>query len=123
MISTCTCQHCGQSIEFDVARNGEIIACPTCGKQTKLIVYIPISEAKLAELELPASENKSGKKKNHWSFSFGYLFLAVSGAGFILNGCALHTESVMHQIYAAQQYTTGFILLGLAFVLEAVLKK
>ena len=127
MNSTCVCQHCGQSIEFDVERGGEIVACPTCGKKTRLIVYVPISNAKLAELKLPESENKSGKRTSTFLLNFASAFIFVIGLGMVASGCfgsldeSLKNEgSAIRQIVYVGQYGIGFLLLAASFIIRAL---
>jgi hypothetical protein len=38
MIVKCPCQHCDTNIEFDVEAANTFVACPACGKQTRLLM-------------------------------------------------------------------------------------
>jgi hypothetical protein len=38
MLTKTTCQHCGQHLEFDVEQANQFIACPSCSKQTRLLL-------------------------------------------------------------------------------------
>ena len=38
MITKSSCQHCGQHIEFEAENAGEFVPCPSCGKQTRLLL-------------------------------------------------------------------------------------
>ena len=44
MLTKTPCQHCQINIEFDVEREGEFVACPNCGQQTRLILEVKKSE-------------------------------------------------------------------------------
>ncbi len=39
-LAKCSCHQCGGHLEFEVAYAGEDVACPHCGKQTRL--YVPV---------------------------------------------------------------------------------
>lgn len=41
MISKTSCQHCGQHIEFDVEHADNFTACPSCNRQTRLLLAKP----------------------------------------------------------------------------------
>jgi hypothetical protein len=44
MIAKCSCQHCGEYIEFEsdnLAEENSIVPCPHCGVKTKLVVAVP----------------------------------------------------------------------------------
>jgi len=41
MLSKCSCQNCGGHVEFDVAIQGQKIACPHCGVETVLAAAVP----------------------------------------------------------------------------------
>jgi hypothetical protein len=49
MITKTSCQHCGVHIEFEMENAGETVPCPSCGKQTRLLL-----PSKPADSELPA---------------------------------------------------------------------
>jgi Zn finger protein HypA/HybF involved in hydrogenase expression len=38
MIAKCPCQQCGVHIEFEAENDGEFVACPSCGQQTRLVL-------------------------------------------------------------------------------------
>lgn len=38
MIAKCPCQNCGINIEFEVEGAGQFCPCPSCGKQTRLLL-------------------------------------------------------------------------------------
>ncbi len=38
MIAKCPCQQCGVNIEFEVENANAFVACPSCGKQTRLLL-------------------------------------------------------------------------------------
>ena len=37
-MTKCSCNHCGQQLEFDNSMVGVEVACPSCGKETKLFL-------------------------------------------------------------------------------------
>jgi transcription elongation factor Elf1 len=41
---TCRCQHCDKGIEFDAGHEGELVACPHCGMETKLFLSPAMTE-------------------------------------------------------------------------------
>lgn len=49
MISKTSCQHCGQHIEFDVESADSFTACPSCNRQTRLLIQQKPKSFKLAE--------------------------------------------------------------------------
>jgi hypothetical protein len=42
MIAKCSCQHCGQYLEFEGEHDGEYIQCPECQRSTKLQAQSPV---------------------------------------------------------------------------------
>ena len=38
MIAKCPCQQCGVNIEFEVENANQFVPCPSCGKQTRLLI-------------------------------------------------------------------------------------
>ena len=38
MITKCPCQQCGVNIEFEAEQANQFVACPSCGKQTRLLL-------------------------------------------------------------------------------------
>jgi ABC-type transport system involved in multi-copper enzyme maturation permease subunit len=46
--------------------------------------------------------------------------LSILGCALVFNGCTMQTESAIHQIYAAIQYCSGFMLIGIAMLINSV---
>lgn len=38
MIANCPCQQCGVNIEFEVENANQFVPCPSCGKETRLLL-------------------------------------------------------------------------------------
>ena len=53
-MAKCSCNHCGQHIEFDDSMVGVEAACPSCGKDTKLILPEGVLPEPLAPPEITA---------------------------------------------------------------------
>jgi competence protein ComGC len=53
-MAKCNCNHCGQHIEFDDLMVGAEVACPSCGKDTKLFLPGGVVPEPLAPLEITA---------------------------------------------------------------------
>ncbi len=56
--SVCSCNHCGQRLEFPSDGAGSEIRCPTCGKMTRLSVVKPIPVAPPASSGPPVTREK-----------------------------------------------------------------
>jgi hypothetical protein len=66
MIAKCPCQHCGVNIEFEVENGNQFVPCPSCGKQTRLLLPKPSAtrpkfERLAPELKLQACEDCGGE--------------------------------------------------------------
>lgn len=64
MIAKASCQHCGVHIEFEAENDGEFVACPSCGQQTKLIVPSSKPAAPKTEPKPPPPPPKPEPPKN-----------------------------------------------------------
>lgn len=53
MIAKTSCQHCGIHIEFDAESANQFVPCPSCGKQTRLILPSPAKPSPQPKLNLP----------------------------------------------------------------------
>jgi hypothetical protein len=60
MIAKTSCQHCEQHIEFDAEGANQFVTCPTCGKQTRLLMAVGIGKPK------PARTTKTISAKRWW---------------------------------------------------------
>lgn len=49
MLVKCNCNTCSRHLEFDAASAGLVIACPSCGMNTKLYIPPPPDPAKMAQ--------------------------------------------------------------------------
>lgn len=38
MTAKCSCEHCGVNIEFDVASANQLVTCPSCGQEIRLLM-------------------------------------------------------------------------------------
>lgn len=74
MISKTTCQHCEQHIEFDVEAAGQFVACPTCGKQTRLLLP---NLAGIGKPTPPAKSKALGWKEALGCFLVGGMIIAI----------------------------------------------
>ena len=54
-MAECSCNHCGQQLEFDNSMVGVEVACPSCGKETKLFLPEGVVPEPLAPPEITAS--------------------------------------------------------------------
>src|SRR5690348_1773449 len=98
------CSHCGGDYSFPAEDLGREILCPHCNKPTLLNV------GKMPELKQrppPRSDKRPVA---------GILFLLVIGMGLVLSGCVQDAaaKTVMQQLVYTIQYTSGFVLIGLA---------
>ena len=74
MIAKCDCQQCGQPIEFDIEHDREFVACPTCDKQTRLLIPI--------QPKAPRSLRIEGKTPFVAAYLMGAIVLVVAGYAF-----------------------------------------
>jgi len=117
----CPCQNCDGHIAFDPAAAGQTITCPHCGMDT--LLSRPADPAPpAAPVIKPAPAVLPARPKRSEFSLLGPAILALLGLGLVLSGCAAesHSESAMQQTLAAIQYCTGFIVLGLAFLLDGI---
>jgi hypothetical protein len=92
----CSCQKCGEHLEFPPSRSGEKIDCPHCGGQTTLV---SIHE------KIPAKSGRRG------SIIIGFLLvLILVTAGLILDRSKIPKPAVLPQIPVAQTITNAAIL-------------
>jgi len=75
MITKCPCQQCGVNIEFDVEAANQFVPCPSCGKQTRLLMpgqapkptpSIQASHASYIHENLMPSEVVTAATVLHW---------------------------------------------------------
>lgn len=55
MIAKTSCQHCGVHIEFETENDGEFVACPSCGHQTRLL--LPSKPATVQPASVKTNQN------------------------------------------------------------------
>jgi len=115
----CSCKDCGQVVTFGPEQAGEPGSCPGCGSP---IWYVSTPKKPLGPQTVdPVYQPKAERlfNKGDWSFDTGVAFQVVlSFVALVLlaNGFFSEAKSVMHQIYCAIQYCTGFILIGIVLL-------
>jgi DNA-directed RNA polymerase subunit RPC12/RpoP len=120
----CKCQHCNQSIEFDSDGAGQKIACPNCGMET--LLFIPAKP--IAPPTAPHATPPQPKGDSAILLSVLNAILCVVSFGLIAIGCAGElsengpNSSAIRQTVYAVQYGSGFILLGLCFVVSGLIR-
>jgi hypothetical protein len=72
MIAKTSCQHCGIHIEFEVENANQFVSCPSCGKQTRLLV--PGANPGMKYFTVRPG-NTPAKKK--WGWKQWLIFLSV----------------------------------------------
>ena len=83
MIAKTSCQHCGIHIEFEVENANQFVPCPSCGKQTRLLMAgsatIPGFVPRNSPWAAPASisQKPAGRKKIVWVVTISLVLLAV----------------------------------------------
>jgi NAD-dependent SIR2 family protein deacetylase len=138
MFITCPCDKCGQNVEFSsddfqessrTVNNvvGQTIKCPHCGKDTALLISRPAGPPPTFRPPVVNSPPAHGPvvKPNPNLGVFGIVFLCLVGMGLIFMGgvAEARAQSVMHQIYGAIQYCTGFLLMGVALLINVIVRK
>ena len=101
-----TCQQCAAGIEFDAEQANEFIACPTCGKQTRLLVQ---AAPATIETKKPAS-----------GFKFSGFVVMIIGFLATVDSLAMTTENIYQQTYAEIRGATGMILVAFGVVILAL---
>jgi len=128
----CSCNNCSEHLQFELQDAGKRIDCPHCGMET--LLYVPqkyVASVKQAPTtpapapQKPAAASQPApqtdlRTRSSMAGAVSMVFLSIIGAALIFNGCTLHTESAIHQIYAAIQYCTGFMLIGIAMLINSV---
>ena len=66
MITKCPCQHCGVNIEFEAEYDGQFVACPSCGNQTRLL--LPNSKPASPKLKPGPRQQPNSETKTHLEF-------------------------------------------------------
>jgi hypothetical protein len=128
MTAKCECFHCGGNLEFEAndfvkssedsnRRYGQAVACPHCGKSTNLYMMRAANPPPKTE-----TTNALPRRKGYRSAVF---LLAAIGLGLIISGCASQgsAKSAMHETTAAVQYCSGWLMVGLAIVVETLSAK
>ena len=114
------CPHCGGHLEFSANDLGLETSCPHCNSEITLSNHPPKPPPpppapKLVETPPPPKPKKIRYLlKVVFLFIFGFIFI-VSGFG-----SELTAKSSIHQCYGALQYCTGFVLMGLALIIETL---
>jgi hypothetical protein len=121
-LEKCPCQHCNTPLEFERENAGTIIECPNCNGST--ILFAPPKTPPPAfrpDPPVTTKPNIPAKRPSTLGSQIlsGLLFLL--GLGLLFTGCTTKTETAMHQIYAAINYCTGFLLIAIACLMDAVL--
>lgn len=126
-VVTCRCTHCQQELEFEQSRDGEIVKCPSCGSDTALEAPVPPFKIKDPWSRTPRwLDGVGGKAPKPASRGIWIvLLLTAIGAGLVLVGCNgdLHESvgengSAIRQAVYTIQYCTGFLLVGIAAILD-----
>jgi len=115
---TCPCHVCSAPIEFDTTDSGKAVTCPHCGMDT--VLFMPAANKKAVVLAKSETvDPPRPKKRRHSAIIPVVLFLV--GFGLIFNGLSVEISKdvgAIHQVYAAAQYCTGFVIVSLSLILN-----
>lgn len=123
MIAKSPCVHCGQHLEFDAESANQLVPCPSCGKETRLLMPGTTERAKVVQAAkiLTKPEAVSGLPPVKLSgVATALRFCGViDGFGGVLGGLIVGSENAgLGLAVFVGGVVGGFILLGLAEIVD-----
>jgi hypothetical protein len=127
MIARTSCQHCGVNIEFEAENAGETVPCPSCGKQTRLLLLPPKPPSPWQAKSAP--DEFKPLDFNYFDMLFGStawiesalrIFAGIDFFGAVIGGVLVGSDNSPELGFAvfAACVLSGFVLLGFASVIE-----
>lgn len=135
-----SCPHCTAPIEYDHEDAGKTAECPGCQGEMTLPNKPHVPDAFTKPAEAPKKRSFLKRVLTHkWyqpvpvsnipplprkkkASKVSVFLLSVFGIGLIFSGCASAgaAKNAMNEIYGAVQFCAGFIVLGLAMVVDSL---